>query len=941
MKKGNALRLRALYICIGCLLWASTAYGQHNYNRYHIEVTFDPKTHTLKGISTVEYYNSSDQILHSIYFLLLLNQGQKNNPFLHEATNDQSYWNGFDPSWTRIESVSTAEGNQLPYALEKGPLLYPFRSYSLDETVLRVDLPHPLAPGSSVVIKIAFISKAAHRSDLYVLLSGYKLGVYNWLWFWYPRAIPAQELTNGRYLTSEKSYYPSSLPAAFHEVLLTLPKTFQVAAASDHQKVIREDSTWKTVRIYSDVPTRSAGFVLSRDFRHYLLKGEIPIEVYYRPGNERAARLMASYSSEILDHYRRHFGPYIYRRLVVVDGPDWGYGNSAGDALVFMSRSHFDERDLLVPGAFNRVSEFGLAHEIAHMWWPFGVGLDFNAELWISEGFADYFAFSYFEEKYGEFENNLYEPQHRELLGGLAGGLLEINMRRFRSLGYLQNIIRDRFDEALVKPVQNVEYLNALFFKTYMKSVLMLRALRGLLGREQMEIIVRAAYEKHLHQSMTTEDFRAVVEKVSGRDWQDFFQQWFYQDNPAPFVDYAVAGFQSHQRADGQFQTEIRLLRQGTGKMPVAVVAITEDGQKILQTWTGEEAHYKLTIESARPIQQVQLDPHELTPDVNRFNNFYPRKWQVRWGSRGLSLDTYQIAISPLGVTGSFRLDDHIWSLTLIPSEINFVANLGRRASLEGQLRANFFPSHPQDHRIFELPSHLDGELGFNWVQYEHPQIGLPGKLWEATNRWRLALIGRLALNADPSLIYAAIDYRRQEALRRHYALWVSLRQGLNLPFTRLTAGALMKIRLAPNIHLDWQAEVGLGWKLPQLLQFELQELQSFAATAGFPYRGDFKLQNKATVSFPLLRDVGYSVANLALLRRIDGRLWLIAGDTASTLERIGNWKAEVGVGVSLEISTLGGLISFNPVVGVTYSIAGGAQRWFTPYFELKLPFAH
>jgi len=937
MGKGKVSRLRAWYICsICCLLGAGITYGQQTYNRYHIEVTFDPKTHTLQGVSTVEYYNSSDQPLNSIYFLLLLNQFKQKNPFVDEIRNDREYWNGFDPSWTKIESVSTAEGNQLPYNLERGPLFYPFHSYSLDETVLRVDLPQPLVPGSSVTVKIAFTSKAAHLSNLiYSLRSGYKLGIYSWLWFWYPQAIPAQELTNGRSLTSD--YFPSSLHAAWHEVLLTIPKAFHVAAASDYQEVIREEGAWKTVRIYSDVPTRSAGFVLSQDFQTYRLKGDIPIEVYYHAGNERAARLMASYASEILDYYRQHFGRYIYRRLVIVENPDWGYNNSAGDALVFMGRSHFDERDLLVPGALNRFSEFSLAHEIAHMWWFFGVGLDANAETWISEGFVDYMALSYFEEKYGEFEDNLYEPQPQQLLGGLAGGILKFNLRRLRTeLNYLQNIIKNRFDEALVKPIQNVEYLNALVFKTYMKSVLMLRALRGLLGREQMEAAIRTAYERHMHQIMTTEDFRAIIEEVSGRDLKDFFQQWFYQDTPAPFVDYAVAGFQSRRRADSRFETEIQLLRQGSGRMPVEVVAITEDGQKILHTWTGEEVTYTLTIESTSPIRHVQLDPHELTPDVNRFDNFYPRKWRVRWGGYSLSLDTYQIAISPLGVSGGFRLD-HRWSFTLIPGRIWFFADFGRETSVEGQLRANFFPAQLQDHRLFELPSHVDGELSLKWRRYEHPHIGSPGKVWEATDRWRFSLLGRLALNSDPSLIYIGLDYRRQETLRRRYALWVSLRQGLNLPFSRLTAGALLTLRLAPNIYLDLETEVGLGWKIPQLLQFELQ-LNSLPR--GSPYRGDFKLHNKATVSFPLLRDVGYSLANLALLRQIDGRLWLIVGDTASTLERLGKWKAEVGVGINVKLSTLGGLLTFNTVVGITYPIAGVApdQRQFTPYFELELP---
>jgi hypothetical protein len=937
-------RLKVLCVYVGYLLYIIinnvSAFSQEIYNSYRIEVTFNPQAHTLQGTAIVKYFNDSDQPVSSIYFWLTLNQGQRKNPYLHEIAIDQQYWNGFDPAWTKIESVSTEAGERLSYELEPGPPIYPFQLYSLAEEILRVDLPQPLAPGSSLVIKIAFTSKAAHLSYVYTLLSGYKLGIYNWLWFWYPRAIPARELTNGRYFTSEKSYYPSILPASWHEVLLTVPKTFQVAAASDHQEVIREEDDWKTVRIHSDVPTRSAGFILSRDFRRYLLKSDIPIEVYYRPGYEGAARLLASYAAEILDYYRQHFGPYAYKRLIIVESPDWGYGNSAGDALVFMSRSHFDERDLLVPGAFDRVSEFGLAHEIAHMWWFLGVGLDADADLWISEGFADYLAFSYFEAKYGEFEANLSESRHQELLAGLVSALLGGNLRRSRTeFNYLTNIIKNRFDEALVKPIQSLEYLNTAFFKTYMKSVLVLRALRGLLGREQMEAAIRAAYKQYLHQSMTTEDFRAVVEQVSGRELKDFFQQWFYQDNPAPFVDYAVAGFQSRKRSDGQFVTEIQLLRQGTGTMPVAVTAIAEDDKEIHLTWSGEEANYVLTVESAHPIKRIQLDPQELTPDVNRFNNFYPRKWQVRWGSYSLSLDSYQIALSPLGIEGGFRLD-HRWALNLISGQFSFNVDFGRRASLDGHLSANLFPSQADEHHLLKLPTQLDGELGLNWTRYEHPQIGLPGRFWEATDRWRLSLLGRLALQeeAKPSLVYVGLDYRRQETQRRRYSLWITLRQGLNLPFTRFTLGGMTHVRLQPNVYLGLQAELGFGLRTPELLQFDLQEMRSLQGATGFPYRSHSKLYSKAMLSFPILRDAGYSLANLVLLRRLDGNFFIALGDTSRTIgQLLHHGRTEAGVAVKLELSTLGGLFPFKLILGVAFPITGDAERRFTPYLDLEL----
>ncbi len=52
--------------------------------------------------------------------------------------------------------------------------------------------------------------------------------------------------------------------------------------------------------------------------------------------------------------------------------------------------------------------------------------------------------------------------------------------------------------------------------------------LRHELGDELFQCCVRTFYNDFKYDNALTEDFLAVVEYLSGRDFKDFFQQWFY-----------------------------------------------------------------------------------------------------------------------------------------------------------------------------------------------------------------------------------------------------------------------------------------------------------------------------------------------------------------------------------------------------------------------------
>lgn len=141
-----------------------------------VQATFDPDVRTLRGVEEISVESQYD----TVYFLLLANLDKERNPFLSARTIDDSYEAGFEPSSTVIESVDAVQTDgavRLPFRLLAMPPA--LQTYSLEETVLAVDLP-PVQT-SSLVLRIAF---ATHVPRLLGADQGINQGILTWRFGW-------------------------------------------------------------------------------------------------------------------------------------------------------------------------------------------------------------------------------------------------------------------------------------------------------------------------------------------------------------------------------------------------------------------------------------------------------------------------------------------------------------------------------------------------------------------------------------------------------------------------------------------------------------------------------------------------------------------------------------------------------------------------------------
>ena len=926
-------------------------------DKYILKVELDPQVHTLSGSVVVKYYNDSPAELDSLYFLLLPNFGRERNPYLDLSWVDQQYWNGFDPSWMEIKAVAGEAGEELEHELLESPP--ELQTYSLEDTILRVRLPQPLPSGQTAAVKIEFTTKFPH---MIVGDQCYHRDIYTWRFGWHPIAISASALADGRFI----------LPAAWYEAEFTIPEDYVLASGADEQEEAVEAETllphgpqtgsaevrptliggslaeavsrkleglpksvqYKRITLRSATPVRSLAFATGpgKTLKRYVLSHNgLKIEVYYLRGREGPARQLATYVAEILDRYQQLYGSYSHKRLVLVDSPASGFWGMAADGFVLLGDSAFAEKDLGLQGLSDRLVEWLLAHELAHQWFGIGAGADLNAENFLSEAFAQYLSISYFEEKYGGFGPNLFVFERPGLLEKLIEHQLGFfNLRQHNvELPYLQ-VVKDRFDEAIIKPEKEVEYGNWSYIRVYDKGYLVLRALAGRIGQEAMEELIRRAYREYNHRILTVKDLQQLAEEVSGQDLGDFFQNWLYS---ADFVDYAVEKVRTRAQDEG-YLTEISLRRRGAAALPVEVVAVTEDGEKIKHTWNAQEAKGTVLIESKSPVKQVEVDPEELTPDVDRLNNFYPMKLRViTTGENDLPLDSYLLRFDP---ATQVLEGGTLWHRWWLGQGIGaFAIYFGRGSLFQGLV----------DLRPFDEYGTIAGELRLELTGFSHPSVGSPARFWEPTDRIGL-FSGRTVDRATGEGInYLGASWTRSELMRDHYTFSAEI---LGYPgFARLSLRGEHRFRLMPHLYLEEEAKLGLGASLPGPLRFTLDELRSFyrKAEEGWVrerYPGDMKLYSRLSLSLPAKREMDYDLAGLAVLDGLSETAFLAIGGTWESLEELDlrEVKLEVGLEATVSGRTLGGLFPFKIITGFAYPLLGIApeDRQGRIYIEVQLP---
>ena len=308
---------------------------------------------------------------------------------------------------------------------------------------------------------------------------------------------------------------------------------------------------------------------------------------YYVPQRDRAYAVKGfSAAAPSVAFFSETIAPYPYEKLALIIGATRFGGMENSSAIVF-TNTLFDLR-----GNEKMSAHFGIperiesvvAHEIAHQWFGDSVTESTWADLWLSEGFATYFAGLFIEKYEGKAE-------FREYMRGAAERYFAYEKQR----------------NAPIHDNETQDLMKLLNENNYEKGAWVLHMLRTRLGDEAFFRGLRAYYSEHRDANATTEDLRKALEKSSGNNLREFFARWIYgSGHPIYELTTATAGLPG----GGNSVTIILKQTQGGPAFPDPVpVEITHGG---VTTRITIQPKGKLTTYQFRagkvPIS-VQIDP--------------------------------------------------------------------------------------------------------------------------------------------------------------------------------------------------------------------------------------------------------------------------------------------------------------------------------------------
>jgi len=289
---------------------------------------------------------------------------------------------------------------------------------------------------------------------------------------------------------------------------ITAPTNDLVVANGKLDRVENSSSTTRTWTYTESVPIPTYCMIIAiGDFALVEPPAETTLLAYYVPQTDRAYAMQGfAPANPSLKFFSQTVAPYPYEKLALIIGATRFGGMENSSAIVFQS-TLFNPRAEPLSNVF-KIRE-GLrdviAHEIAHQWFGDSVTEATWSDLWLSEGFADYFAGLFIQHYEGE-------PDFQRYMKNLADTYFNYEKNT-------RTPIHDTNTEDLFK------LLNA---NNYQKGAWVLHMLRAELGDAQFFSGIRIYYDAHKNATATSEDLRAAFEKVSGRDLKDFFARWIY-----------------------------------------------------------------------------------------------------------------------------------------------------------------------------------------------------------------------------------------------------------------------------------------------------------------------------------------------------------------------------------------------------------------------------
>lgn len=478
---------------------------------YRIQATLDPVKHRIDGQERLSWRNRSDREIRTVYLHLYLNafDGTGSTFFTERNTKGFEFRSDLptmDGQWGHIQLNKVTQGGQ-PV---KWSFAHPDGGPASDHTVVRFDLPAPVAAGASTVLDIGFQDQLPRV----VARTGY-FGSFHLVGQWFPK-IGVLELAGERGATAPRwNVHELHLNSEFYadygnyDVSLTVPSDYTVGAtgAEVGPPVIRgKQATHRFVQ--GDVHD----FAWTADNRTarplegvYRGAGSptVKVRVLYPPEYAASAAPTLKATIDSLKYFSDTLGPYPYGTVTVVIPPFNAEEAGGMEYPTFFTAEGYAS---VKPNTLTSyLLDFVNIHEFGHGYFYGLIGSNEFEEPMLDEGLNEYWDLRMLRER---------------------GQKLFLTTPFLRRVGFDPSTAAFDFERGGASNNEPADplganswdrYSSGSYGTVYSRTAIMMRDLEAHLGKATAERAFKEYYRRWRFRHPGTADLRDTLAEVSGR----------------------------------------------------------------------------------------------------------------------------------------------------------------------------------------------------------------------------------------------------------------------------------------------------------------------------------------------------------------------------------------------------------------------------------------
>ena len=629
---------------------------------YVMDIVLDDENKRISGKETIVYHNNSKDELAYLWVQLDQNMRAKDSktPDIQPSKIPSSMpVKSFNRSFPKtpfdggfnIISVTNLDNSNL--------------SHTINQTMMRINLPEPLAAGKTFSFKInwwyninnhreiggrsGYEHFAENGNNNYVIAQFFpRLCVYDNVEGWqndqfWGRSEFALEFGDYTvHITTPKDHMLGATGVLQNESeVLSRKELKRLAKAKntfDQPVLIRsqeeatkieksKSSTTKTWK-FEAKNVRDYAFASSRKFIWDAMAVDIngktvmAYSLYSKEANPLYGEHSTRAVAQTLKTYSKYTFDYPYHKAISVDGQ---MGMEYPQICFNPGRPNAD-------GTYSDRTKYRMIkvtiHEVGHNFFPMIVNSDERQWTWMDEGLNSYV----------------------EMLAELAYDK-DFPITR----GYPKNIIKYmNGDQSKIAPIMTKgDNVYSFGSNAYGKPATALWILREtIMGPELFDHAFRTYSQRWMFKHPTPADFFRTMEDASGIDLDWFWRGWFYttdvtdigiknvkkfhtktKENEVRFIEDTTKGlgFGDDKDSNSKFHYEITYNKPGGLVMPIIVYYTYKDGTKErkvypAQIWRFNDKEITKVFSSSKEITKITIDPNQETADVNTSNNSWPKE---------------------------------------------------------------------------------------------------------------------------------------------------------------------------------------------------------------------------------------------------------------------------------------------------------------------------